>query len=90
MAPLLAPQKPNMLRNHMVLSPAPQALPGTKPDLKRWPPPHRLAKVLAPLGADTRGSQFLDPNGRFPNHIPNPEDKDAMAAAVDMVKRSGG
>ena len=34
--------------------------------------------VLAPLGADTRGSQFLDPDGHFPNHIPNPEDPDAI------------
>lgn len=34
--------------------------------------------VLAPLGADTTGSQFLDPDGMFPNHIPNPENKEAM------------
>ena len=31
------------------------------------------SKVLEPLGADTTGSQFLDPDGNFPNHIPNPE-----------------
>ena len=37
-------------------------------------------KVLEPLGADTTGSQFLEPDGMFPNHIPNPEDKKAMAA----------
>ena len=37
-------------------------------------------KVLKPLGADTRGSQFLDPDGSFPNHIPNPENKEAMEA----------
>jgi phosphomannomutase len=35
-------------------------------------------KVLKPLGADTSGSQFLDPDGMFPNHIPNPEDETAM------------
>lgn len=35
-------------------------------------------KVLLPLGADTTGSQFLDPDGRFPNHIPNPENAQAM------------
>lgn len=35
-------------------------------------------KVLKPLGADTAGSQFLDPDGMFPNHIPNPEDETAM------------
>ena len=28
-------------------------------------------KVLARLGADTQGSQFLNPDGMFPNHIPN-------------------
>jgi hypothetical protein len=48
-----------------------------------------LVQVLAPLGADTTGSQFLEPDGTFPNHIPNPENKEAMAAAVDMVKKSG-
>jgi phosphomannomutase len=35
-------------------------------------------KVLKSLGADVTGSQFLEPDGRFPNHIPNPEDKEAM------------
>ncbi|HHV31566.1 MAG TPA: phosphomannomutase/phosphoglucomutase [Clostridiales bacterium] len=34
--------------------------------------------VLAPLGADTTGSQFLEPDGMFPNHIPNPENETAM------------
>lgn len=42
-------------------------------------------KVLNPLGACTDGSQFLDPDGSFPNHIPNPEDKDAMAAIQKAV-----
>ncbi len=37
-------------------------------------------RVLKPLGADTTGSQFLDPDGNFPNHVPNPEDKVAMAS----------
>lgn len=36
-------------------------------------------KVLAPLGADTTGSQFLEPDGMFPNHVPNPEDAVAMS-----------
>lgn len=36
--------------------------------------------VLEPLGADVSGSQFLEPDGRFPNHIPNPENADAMAS----------
>lgn len=34
--------------------------------------------VLAPLGADTAGSQFLNPDGMFPNHVPNPENEEAM------------
>jgi phosphomannomutase len=42
--------------------------------------------VLAPLGADTAGSQYLDPDGTFPNHIPNPEDAAAMRAGVAMVR----
>jgi phosphomannomutase len=48
------------------------------------------AQVLQPLGADITGSQFLEPDGTFPNHIPNPENKAAMAAAVGAVKESGG
>ena len=39
-------------------------------------------EVLAPLGADTTGSQFLLPDGRFPNHAPNPEN----AAAMESVR----
>ncbi|KAJ9708452.1 hypothetical protein PVL29_000475 [Vitis rotundifolia] len=35
--------------------------------------------VLDKLGADTFGSLNLNPDGMFPNHIPNPEDKTAMA-----------
>lgn len=35
-------------------------------------------RLLKELGADTKGSQFLEPDGMFPNHIPNPEDKTAM------------
>ncbi|KAI5387132.1 hypothetical protein KIW84_073332 [Lathyrus oleraceus] len=35
--------------------------------------------VLDKLGADTFGSLHLKPDGMFPNHIPNPEDKIAMA-----------
>ncbi|MEO1299842.1 MAG: phosphomannomutase/phosphoglucomutase [Cyanobacteria bacterium J06636_16] len=45
-----------------------------------------VSKVLEPLGADTTGSQFLEPDGMFPNHIPNPENKDAMAAIRAAVK----
>lgn len=45
-------------------------------------------KVLAPLGADTDGSQFLDPNGNFPNHVPNPEDEDAMKSISECVVKN--
>lgn len=47
-----------------------------------------VEKVLQPLGADTEGSRFLDPDGSFPNHIPNPEDADAMAAITEAVKKN--
>ncbi|KAG8645247.1 phosphomannomutase/phosphoglucomutase isoform X4 [Manihot esculenta] len=43
------------------------------------------AKVLEPLGAITSGSQFLEPDGLFPYHIPNPEDKAAMKAITQAV-----
>lgn len=43
-------------------------------------------KVLKPLGANTEGSRYLDPDGSFPNHIPNPEDKEAMASITEAVK----
>ena len=39
-------------------------------------------KVLWPLGADISGSRYLDPDGMFENHIPNPEDKEVMQAAA--------
>ena len=42
-------------------------------------------RILTPLGADTSGSQFLQPDGHFPNHIPNPEDKAAMLAIKEAV-----
>ncbi len=45
-------------------------------------------KVLKPLGADTTGSRFLDPDGSFPNHIPNPENKEAMESITEAVKES--
>lgn len=44
-----------------------------------------VEKVLQPLGADTNGSRYLDPDGSFPNHIPNPEDEKAMQAIMDAV-----
>lgn len=42
-------------------------------------------EVLQPLGADITGSQFLDPDGHFPNHIPNPENAEAMASICTAV-----
>ncbi len=39
-------------------------------------------QVLEPLGADITGSQFLEPDGRFPNHIPNPENAIAMESVT--------
>ncbi|MDQ8758410.1 phosphomannomutase/phosphoglucomutase [Streptococcus ruminantium] len=46
-------------------------------------------KVLAELGADTTGSQFLDPDGTFPNHIPNPDNKEAMESIRQAVLKQG-
>lgn len=47
-------------------------------------------KVLARLGADTGGSQFLNPDGMFPNHIPNPENKEAMASICQATLDNKG
>ena len=44
--------------------------------------------VLRKLGADTEGSRFLEPDGTFPNHIPNPENKEAMQSICDAVIES--
>ena len=41
--------------------------------------------VLAPLGADISASRYLDPDGMFPNHIPNPENKQAMASICEAT-----
>lgn len=46
-------------------------------------------RVLAPLGADVKDSQYLDPDGTFPHHAPNPEDEDAMNALSMRVISSG-
>lgn len=43
------------------------------------------SKVLAVLGADTEGSRYLDPDGMFPNHVPNPESPVAMKAISEAV-----
>lgn len=41
--------------------------------------------VLEPLGADISGSLFLEPDGYFPNHAPNPENETAMRFISDAV-----
>ncbi len=47
------------------------------------------ADLLEELGAWVEGSQFLEPDGKFPNHIPNPENREAMASVSAAVKRVG-
>lgn len=47
------------------------------------------AKLMEQLGAWVEGSQFLEPDGMFPNHRPNPEDPEAMASISAAVKRVG-
>lgn len=46
------------------------------------------SEVLSPLGADTTGSLYLEPDGAFPNHAPNPEDETAMQSITAAVKRA--
>ncbi|MBE6983111.1 MAG: phosphomannomutase/phosphoglucomutase [Ruminococcaceae bacterium] len=46
------------------------------------------SKVLEPLGSDTTGSRYLDPDGSFPGHIPNPEDKEAMESIMEAVRET--
>lgn len=43
------------------------------------------AEMLKDLGADINGSQFLNPDGKFPNHIPNPENSKAMDSISKAV-----
>jgi len=45
-------------------------------------------KVLRPLGANTDGSRYLEPDGSFPNHVPNPEDEDAMESIMEAVRET--
>ena len=47
------------------------------------------SQVLEPLGADTAGSVYLDPDGHFPNHVPNPELPEAMDSIRQAVLDSG-
>ena len=43
------------------------------------------AQLLDELGAWTEGSQFLKPDGTFPNHAPNPENEAAMQSISQAV-----
>ena len=45
------------------------------------------ATMLEELGAWVEGSQFLEPDGHFPNHIPNPENNEAMASIAAAVMK---
>lgn len=44
--------------------------------------------VIAELGGDITGSQFLDPDGNFPNHVPNPEAKEAIESIKQAVLKN--
>ena len=46
-------------------------------------------RVLAPLGADVSASVYLEPDGSFPNHVPNPENKEAMESLRSAVLAGG-
>lgn len=46
-------------------------------------------RVLQPLGADISASQFLEPDGNFPAHSPNPENKEAMESLKNRVLETG-
>lgn len=45
--------------------------------------------VLEPLGADISGSLYLNPDGSFPNHAPNPENAEAMKCVSSAAKAAG-
>lgn len=47
-----------------------------------------VKKVLQQLGAITDGSINVEPDGNFPNHVPNPEDPSAIAALSAAVLSS--
>ncbi|MBD5131454.1 MAG: phosphomannomutase/phosphoglucomutase [Clostridiales bacterium] len=46
-------------------------------------------KVLKGLGADISPSQFLEPDGTFPAHPPNPENAEAMESLKNRVLETG-
>ncbi len=46
-------------------------------------------RVIEPLGGNIAPSQYLEPNGNFPAHAPNPEDADAMQSLKNRVISTG-
>lgn len=46
------------------------------------------ADFLESLGAWVEGSQFLEPDGAFPHHAPNPESPEAMRALSEAVVKN--
>ena len=46
-------------------------------------------RVLEPLGADISASVFLEPDGNFPNHTPNPENAQAMECVSKATADAG-
>lgn len=44
--------------------------------------------VLIPLGANVDGSRYLEPDGNFPNHIPNPEEEEAIESIIEAVNEN--
>ena len=42
-------------------------------------------EVLEPMGADISGSLYLEPDGKYPNHQPDPEDPAVIAAVGKAV-----
>jgi phosphomannomutase len=45
-------------------------------------------RILQPLGADISSSQYLQADGNFPFHAPNPEDKEALCSISNRVKET--
>jgi phosphomannomutase len=45
-------------------------------------------RVLQKLGADISGSQYLEPDGKFPHHAPNPEDESAIESVKQAVLKA--
>lgn len=46
-------------------------------------------RVIAPLGGDVSPSQFLEPDGNFPAHSPNPENAEAIGSLKARVLETG-